>query len=89
MERLGLIVAEAAIITVAGIVLGFVTLYGLLLIIRPMIGAYFGLFLAIDAPSLTEVWVVLIMCLAGVLIGLIPGYRIYRFSLADGMTIRV
>jgi putative ABC transport system permease protein len=26
---------------------------------------------------------------AGVLIGFIPAYRIYRYSLADGMTIRV
>jgi putative ABC transport system permease protein len=26
---------------------------------------------------------------AGVLIGLIPAYRIYRYSLADGMTIRI
>ena len=27
--------------------------------------------------------------LAGVLIGLIPAYRCYRYSLADGMTIRI
>lgn len=27
--------------------------------------------------------------LAGVIIGFIPGYRIYRYSLAEGMTIRV
>jgi hypothetical protein len=26
---------------------------------------------------------------AGVLIGLIPAYRIYRYSLADGMTARI
>jgi len=26
---------------------------------------------------------------AGVLIGFIPAYRIYRYSLADGMTIRI
>lgn len=86
---LALSVGEAAIITVSGVVLGIFILYGLLLFIRPIIGAYFGLFIAIGAPSFTEVWVMLSMCLAGVLIGFIPGYRIYRFSLADGMTVRL
>ena len=45
--------------------------------------------IAIGAPSIAELWMLLIMCLAGTVIGFIPGYRIYRYSFADGMTIRV
>ena len=32
---------------------------------------------------------IVVVCLAGVLVGVVPGYRIYRHSLADGLTIRV
>jgi putative ABC transport system permease protein len=39
--------------------------------------------------SIQELVLMGIVCLAGVLIGLVPGYRIYRYSLADGMTVRV
>ena len=86
---LGLIVGEAAIIAGAGVILGVAILYGLLIVVRPIIGVYFGLYMAIGAPSVSEIAVVLAMCLAGVLIGLVPGYRIYRFSLADGMTVKL
>jgi putative ABC transport system permease protein len=49
----------------------------------------FGFFIAISAISLYELLLIVIVCLAGIVIGLIPGYRIYRYSLADGMTIRL
>ncbi len=86
---LGLIVGEAAIIATVGVILGIAALYGLLIVVRPIIETYLGLFMTICAPSLSEVAVVLSMCFAGVVIGLVPGYRIYRFSLADGMTVRL
>ena len=84
-----MIVGEAAFITIAGVALGVVIFYGLLLSAQPVISSYFGLFITIGAPSINEIGVILIMCLAGVIIGFIPGYRIYRYSLADGMTIRI
>jgi putative ABC transport system permease protein len=30
-----------------------------------------------------------IIFLAGVIIGFVPGFKIYRHSLADGMTVRI
>ncbi len=84
-----MIVGEAACVTIAGVTLGVVILYGLLLLTQPVISSYFGLFITIYAPSIHEIVVILAMCLAGVTIGFIPGYRIYRYSLADGMTIRI
>lgn len=84
-----MIVGEAAFVTTAGVILGLVFFYGLILLTQPLISSYLGLFVTLGAPSFNEIVVILIMCLAGTAIGFIPGYRIYRYSLADGMTIRV
>jgi len=51
---LALIVGEASIITAAGVILGTVIFYGLVIVIRSIIGTYLGLFMTIGAPSLNE-----------------------------------
>ena len=51
--------------------------------------ARLGLFVGLGWPSAHELGLVALVAAAGVVIGLIPAYRIYRYSLADGMTIRV
>jgi putative ABC transport system permease protein len=84
-----LIVGESAMLTLAGVAAGVGTLYGLLLVCRPLLLSGFGLFIPVGRPSAYELILMGIVCLAGLLIGLIPGYRIYRYSLADGMTIRI
>jgi putative ABC transport system permease protein len=84
-----LIVGESALLTFMGVAIGIGLLYGLLLTSQPLILERFGLFIEIGAVSLYELGLIIIVCLAGIIIGLIPGYRIYRYSLADGMTIRI
>lgn len=84
-----LIIGESAILTMAGVVIGIVLLYVLLLVGRPVISSGFGLFIAIGGLSKYELLLIGMVCLAGFLIGLIPAYRIYRYSLADGMSIRI
>jgi putative ABC transport system permease protein len=84
-----LIVGESAMLTLAGIVAGVAMLYGLLFVCQPLILSTFGLFIAISGLSSYELGLISIVCLAGLLIGIIPGYQIYRYSLADGMTIRL
>ena len=84
-----LIVGESTLLTVAGIVTGIGLLYGLLIVTQPLILAKFGIFIAIGGLSPYELSLIVIICLAGIVIGVIPGYRIYRYSLADGMTIRI
>ena len=84
-----LIVGESAMLTVAGVAAGVILLYGVLLTVRPLILAKFGLFIAIRGLSTYDLALVGIVCLAGLVIGVIPGYRIYRYSLADGLTIRI
>jgi putative ABC transport system permease protein len=84
-----LIVGESAMLTIAGIVVGLGLLYGLLIAAQPLILSKFGLYIAVGGLSVYEAWLILIVGLAGIGIGIIPGYRIYRYSLADGMTIRI
>ena len=84
-----LILGEAAFLTAVGIALGVAALYLGLALGKPWLEAQMGLFIAIGWPSPHELLLVALVAAAGVLIGLIPAYRIYRYSLADGMTIRI
>jgi putative ABC transport system permease protein len=84
-----LILGEAAFLTLVGIALGVAALYAGLLAGQPWLEARLGLFIAVGWPSAHELGLMALVAVAGVLIGLIPAYRIYRYSLADGMTIRI
>ncbi|MDJ0988154.1 MAG: ABC transporter permease [Desulfobacterales bacterium] len=84
-----LIIGESAMLTIAGIIAGVGLLYGLLFVNQPLILDRFGLFIAIRGLSSYEMILLTAVCLAGLFIGVIPAYRIYRYSLADGMTIRI
>jgi putative ABC transport system permease protein len=84
-----LIVGEAAMLTVTGVLVGICLLYVLLLIGRPLILSQFGLYISIGGITIYELSLMALVCLSGFVIGVIPGYRIYRYSLADGMSIRI
>lgn len=84
-----LIVGESTLLTLAGIIAGVGLLYTLLIACQPLILSRFGLFISIGGISAYELALMGIVSLAGVLIGMLPGYQIYRYSLADGMTIRL
>jgi putative ABC transport system permease protein len=86
---MGLIVGEAALVSVLGVGLGFVLLYAVLLIARPIIATRMGLFISIGLPSLYELGLGAVVVVAGLVIGLVPAYRGYRYSLTDGLTVRV
>jgi putative ABC transport system permease protein len=84
-----LIIGEALGTTVAAVASGMVLVYGAIMAGGPLVESKFGIYLPVSAPSLRE-WVLLgIIVAAGMLIGLIPGYRSYRYSLADGLTVKV
>jgi putative ABC transport system permease protein len=89
MHVFSLIVGESALLTFTGVAIGSGLLYGLLIVSQPLIMSRFGIFIEISAISLYELLLIVIVCLAGIVIGFIPGYRIYRYSLADGMTIKI
>ncbi len=89
MHVLSLIVGEAGLVTLMGIATGIVLLYGLLVLGQPLLASRFGLLIGISGLTTHEMLLMGIVCVAGVLIGVIPGIRIYRHSLADGLTVRV
>src|SRR5690606_7446589 len=53
-QILGLILGETAALTLAGIGLGVVLLYGLILALRPILESQWGLYLGIAPPTLRE-----------------------------------
>jgi putative ABC transport system permease protein len=84
-----LLLGEATFLTLLGIALGIAALYLGLGAGQPWLEQRLGLFIALRWPSVTEFGLMMLVAVSGVLIGLIPAYRIYRLSLADGMTIRI
>lgn len=84
-----LIMGEAGFQTLLGAALGVALLYGLLLAAQPLVEARLGLFIAVGAPSGRELALLAAVILAGFLVGSIPGWRAYRLSLADGLSLRL
>ena len=84
-----LIMGEAVFLTLLAIGLGVAMVYGLMLVLQPWLESMYGLYVVISWPNTTELMLLMIIALCGFVVGLIPGIRIYRYSLADGMTIRV
>jgi putative ABC transport system permease protein len=84
-----LIMGEAVALTVSGIALGLGLLYALLLIARPIIESRYGIHLALGGLTPYELLLLAIVLLAGFVAGILPSYRAYKLSLADGLSIRV
>jgi putative ABC transport system permease protein len=85
---MGLLMAEAGVLTAAGVALGIFLLYAALLLVRPYIDTAYGLHLPVEPLKPAE-WATLgIIVVAGGAAGLLPALRAYRLSVADGMTVR-
>lgn len=85
----GLILGEAALLTFAGIGLGILVLNAALLLMRGWLAARFGVFPAVAWPSVHELVLMALVAVAGVSIGVLPAWRVYRSSVADGITVRI
>ncbi len=85
---LGMMTAEAGVLTATGVLVGLVLIYAAMFVLQPFIDRTYGLRLDIQPPKLTE-WLTLGgIVFAGVLAGLLPAIRAYRMSVADGMTVK-
>lgn len=84
-----LLALEGCAVTIAGALLGTLALSGLTLAVGPWIEAHYGLALALALPTAAELRLLGLVVAAGTLVSLVPGWRAYRMSLADGLTPRV
>jgi putative ABC transport system permease protein len=84
-----LLALESLLLTVLGCLLGLLLLSGAAAMAGPWLEARFGLPVSWGWPSLAEWRLLGAVLLCGLLASLLPGLRAYRYSLADGMTIRI
>ena len=85
---LSLLVTEAGVLTFLGTALGTALLYAALAVLQPFIDRTYGLHIAIDPPTQDQLAILAGIVIAGFAAGLLPAFRAYRMSLADGMTVR-
>jgi len=85
---LGLLMAEAIAMALAGAVLGVLLLYAALAALQPWLDATYGLYLRIAPLGAAEARLLLAVMGAAALVSLAPALRAYRLSVADGMTVR-
>jgi putative ABC transport system permease protein len=84
-----LLVLESGLLSLAGVALGVTLVYMLSFVSQPFIERHFGLFMPIQALTVTGYLYLLAVLVAGALIGFIPAIKAYRNSLADGLTVRL
>jgi putative ABC transport system permease protein len=83
-----LLATEGALVTLTGALAGAVAAALGVALAGPLIQARFGITLQLSAPTATQ-WALLgAVLLAGMLASLVPGWRAYRLSLADGLSPR-
>ncbi len=83
-----LILSEALFITVSGIALAALLVTAAIHLAQDWVASELGLFVSIDWFSINQFYIVLLVAIAGCLVGIVPGIRIYRYSLVDGLSIR-
>ncbi|HEU5134206.1 MAG TPA: ABC transporter permease [Steroidobacteraceae bacterium] len=84
-----LMVAEAGILATAGVLAGIAITYTLLAAAQPLLAARFGIFVALTGLTAPDFFMLAGIVLAALVMGLLPAWRAYRNTLADGLTIRI
>ncbi|WP_299687464.1 ABC transporter permease [uncultured Vibrio sp.] len=85
----GLLISEASALTFLGITLGVALLFALIAVVAPIVQQSYGINISISAITAHEWKLLMLVQIAGIIIGFIPAFRAYRQSLSDGMTIRI
>ncbi|HAR56878.1 MAG TPA: ABC transporter permease, partial [Idiomarina baltica] len=84
-----LLVTEAVLLTIIATASGLALLYILQISLAGVIQQQTGLLFALQWPTAAEWWRMLFVVVAGFLMSLVPAWRAYRQSLADGLTVKV
>jgi putative ABC transport system permease protein len=83
-----MLAAEGALVTLAGAALGVAASALLIVTAGPWMQARFGIGLTLSAPTPAQWALLAAVLVAGLLASLVPGWRAYRLSLADGLSPR-
>jgi len=83
-----LMLLEAALLALAGVLVGVVTAHAILAGAAPVLAGRYGLFMATDGPRVYDLLLAGAVVGAALVTGLVPAWLAYRNSLADGLTIR-
>ncbi len=83
-----MLAAEGLLVTALGALLGCGLLFASLLLLAPLVQAMFGVHLSTHWLAANEVFLLLSIVLTGLGASLVPGWRAWRMSLADGLTPR-
>lgn len=84
-----LLVIEGLLLMAAGTVVGVLLLAGAGAVLAPVVEARFGLSLPLTLLRPDEIPLLLAVVGVGLFASLVPGWRAYRLSLADGLTPRI
>lgn len=84
-----LLVLESGLLTLLGCALGIALVMGGFAAAQGLIEANTGVHIAVKAPGALEWAYIAVVLAAGVLVGLVPAWRAYRSSLADGLSPRL
>ncbi|MFV0576380.1 MAG: ABC transporter permease [Vibrio sp.] len=84
-----LLMSEASVLTLFGILTGVALVYFVLAAAAPIIEANYGVKIALIGLTHHDLILLALVQFAGIIIGLFPSIKAYRNSVADGMTIKV
>jgi putative ABC transport system permease protein len=83
-----MLVAEGLVVTVLGVILGNVLMMVGTVLLAPLALTHFGIHLQLRPPTANEIALLLSIIVTGLAASLVPGWRAWRMSLADGLTPR-
>lgn len=85
----GLIVLEAVLLLLSGIALGYLVLTLFTLAANPVLASNFGLRLSAGLPTYREALLIALVFCSGLAASAIPALRVYKMTLADGLSMRL
>ena len=89
LDIVALLAFESTLLVVAGALAGTAALAALLAVFGPVLASGYGLNLTLTLPTAAEWRLLGGIVAAGFAAGLIPAWRAYRMSLADGLNASV
>ena len=88
-QMLLLLALEGALVTGLGVLIGAAACWGAVALLGPWVQSRFGITLHLQAPASAEWRWIAALLAGGLLASLVPGWRAYRLSLADGLSPRI